>query len=248
MEDSNNGPVRRTPRGQQIKQYVMQKMIQGEWMPDSQVPSEFDLVRQFNCSRMTVHYALRQLRDEGYLVRMPGLGTFVARPSVHLAVFKLTDIAHDLKIAGRTHRLTVIAKLEKRANLKESSEFQIARGERLFQSTILHFADDHPVQLEYRTVNASAVPDYLQQSFLTQTPFALLMQRMPYPEGRMRISAIIPTIEERKFLGMRASLPCIEVDRLTWNRGIVYSHARVLMVEPQALEAKITPPNGGPLT
>ncbi|MCQ4034039.1 GntR family transcriptional regulator, partial [Klebsiella pneumoniae] len=44
------------------------------------IPSEAELVAQFGFSRMTINRALRELTDEGLLVRLQGVGTFVAEP------------------------------------------------------------------------------------------------------------------------------------------------------------------------
>ena len=50
--------------------------------------SEAELVAQFGFSRMTINRALRELTDEGLLVRLQGVGTFVAEPKGQSALLQ----------------------------------------------------------------------------------------------------------------------------------------------------------------
>jgi len=50
----------------------------GRYRSGARLPSEAELVRKFGVSRMTVIKAIRQLQQEGLLVRRPGSGTYAA--------------------------------------------------------------------------------------------------------------------------------------------------------------------------
>ena len=62
----------------QVKRHILDNIGSGKWGASARVPSENDLVRSFGVSRMTANRALRELRDEGVLVRIAGVGSFVA--------------------------------------------------------------------------------------------------------------------------------------------------------------------------
>lgn len=61
-----------------VREHV-RDLVQGA-APGTPAPSERELVSQFGVARMTVRQALDALVSEGLLERMPGRGTFVARP------------------------------------------------------------------------------------------------------------------------------------------------------------------------
>jgi DNA-binding GntR family transcriptional regulator len=63
-----------------VKQMITQQIDNGSWPPHHRVPSESELVSELGFSRMTINRALRELTAEGLLVRMQGVGTFVAEP------------------------------------------------------------------------------------------------------------------------------------------------------------------------
>ena len=62
----------------QVREYV-RNLVTGS-APGSPAPSERELVQHFGVARMTVRQAMDALVVEGLLERIPGRGTFVARP------------------------------------------------------------------------------------------------------------------------------------------------------------------------
>ena len=89
------------PFYEKVKQAISEKIHSGVWRPHDRIPSEAELVAQFGFSRMTINRALRELTDEGRLVRLQGVGTFVAEPKGQSALFEVRSIAEE--ITSRHH-------------------------------------------------------------------------------------------------------------------------------------------------
>jgi GntR family transcriptional regulator len=70
------------PLHQQLKAAIEDRILSGEWLPGTQVPSERELCEQYQISRITVRQALSALVTEGRLIRTQGRGTFVAWPRI----------------------------------------------------------------------------------------------------------------------------------------------------------------------
>ena len=66
--------------------------------------SSIETVNRPGVSRMTINRALRELTIEGALVRMQGVGTFVAEPKGHAALFEIHNIAEEIEARGHEHR------------------------------------------------------------------------------------------------------------------------------------------------
>lgn len=62
----------------QLRETLSAAIRAGHWRPGSQLPPERELVRLTSFSLGTVQRALRELADEGILVRTHGSGTYVA--------------------------------------------------------------------------------------------------------------------------------------------------------------------------
>ncbi|MGL4691386.1 MAG: GntR family transcriptional regulator, partial [Stenotrophomonas maltophilia] len=75
----------------QLKQMIAQQIRSGTWPAHYRVPSESELVQELGYSRMTINRALRELTAEGLLVRMQGVGTFVAQPKTRSALFSVNN-------------------------------------------------------------------------------------------------------------------------------------------------------------
>lgn len=61
-----------------IKRILKNRIEDGELPEGARVPSEMELARQYNVSRNPTRQALRDLELDGYIVRSPGRGSFVA--------------------------------------------------------------------------------------------------------------------------------------------------------------------------
>ncbi|MGS0753285.1 GntR family transcriptional regulator [Roseateles sp. GG27B] len=68
-----------TPQYLKVKNHLREGIAAGRWVAGDLLPSEAELVLLFGVSRMTVSRALRELTQDGLIVRLQGVGTFVAQ-------------------------------------------------------------------------------------------------------------------------------------------------------------------------
>ncbi len=61
----------------QIYSIIREKIEGGEWPAGTQIPTEDDLCKSYDVSKVTVREAVQELVREGYLRRQQGKGTFV---------------------------------------------------------------------------------------------------------------------------------------------------------------------------
>jgi GntR family transcriptional regulator of arabinose operon len=64
------------PKYLQLKEITKQYLKNEEYKPDQKIPSENELVEQFQISRNTVRQALQELVREGFIYKKQGLGSF----------------------------------------------------------------------------------------------------------------------------------------------------------------------------
>lgn len=61
----------------QLAEKIKKDILAGDFKPGQQIPIEDELVKLFGMSRNTVRQAVKILVNDGYLVKIPGNGTFV---------------------------------------------------------------------------------------------------------------------------------------------------------------------------
>ena len=152
---------------------ITERIDSGEWQPRHRIPSESELVRDLGVSRMTINRALRELTMDGRLIRVQGVGTFVAEPKPISALFEVRNIADEIASRGHHHSAQVLTLRKEKANADIAQSLGMRNGDVVFHSVLVHAEDDMPVQIEDRFVVPASAPDYLAQDFATQTPYVL---------------------------------------------------------------------------
>lgn len=216
------------PLYQQVKDYIVGRILAGDWPEGARVPSEHELTREQEVSRMTVHRALRELTAEGWLERVQGAGTYVAPPKPQSEVLAIRNIAEEIRARGHEHSADLCLLRRERARALEAKLLGLERGEFLFHSLIVHRENGLPVQLEDRYVNPAAAPDYLSQDFTAITPHQYLQDTAPLSEAEHVVMAVMPSPEERKLLAMQPGEACLLLRRQTWSAGVPVTWARLL--------------------
>ncbi|MGO9992826.1 MAG: histidine utilization repressor [Steroidobacteraceae bacterium] len=210
-----------------VKRHILDNIGSGKWATSTRVPSENDIVKSFGVSRMTANRALRELRDEGVLVRIAGVGSFVADRHAHAHPLEIRSIADEIRERGHAHRAEIISLERMRAVAELSEDFGIAPRSELYCSVLVHFENDRPVQLEDRYVLPKLAPDYLKIDFSKTTPYDYLTKVAPLEEAEHVLRAVMPDDRTRKLLAMKRDEPCLLMIRRTWTAGQIASVARL---------------------
>ncbi|MDF2784851.1 MAG: histidine utilization repressor [Pantoea eucrina] len=216
------------PIYQRVKQAIISQIRAGEWKARQRVPSESELVSELGVSRMTINRALRELTAEGYLLRMQGVGTFVAEMKGYTAMLEVHNIADEIAQRGHQHRCQILTLAQGRADPEQAALLGMRTGQPLFHSLMVHYENDLPVQLEDRLVNPQMAPDYLQQDYHSVTPYTYLMRVAPLTAGEHIVEAVLPDLRQRRHLALEEHEPCLLIRRQTWSDSKIVTYARLL--------------------
>jgi GntR family transcriptional regulator, arabinose operon transcriptional repressor len=76
-----DGSTKRTPLYSQVRDYVLDQIRTGKWREGRRLPSENQLCKQFDVSRITIRSAMAKLVEEGIVYRVQGRGTYIGKYS-----------------------------------------------------------------------------------------------------------------------------------------------------------------------
>lgn len=134
----------------QIKESIEEGIHSGKYPIGSKLPSENDLCKMFNVSRITIRKALDILENKGMIYSIHGKGTFVKTNVIDSNLKKISSFGATLKNMGYSG-FTKILKYEER----DTNEFErLLHGDewkRASYLSLIGYSMDEPVVL-YRSV------------------------------------------------------------------------------------------------
>lgn len=217
-----------SPLFQQVKNYIIERIDSGSWQEEARIASENQIAKALKISRSTVTRALRELTAEGYLVRLQGVGTFVAPKKPHFTLLEIRSISDEIILAGGTHSCDVRLLTQEATSPQLSKVMGLPVGSPVFHSIIVHKNNGVPLQLADRYVNPNMAPAYLDQDYTTTTPSQYLFKMGPLTEAEHEIEAVAPDRKTRELLEMDDGEPCLVIHRRTWSNNLVATKATLI--------------------
>ena len=90
-----------TPIYQKIESDIKTKIDKNELKSGDLVPSENQLTKLYDVSRMTVRQALNNLVTDGYLYKHKGKGTFVSQRKIEKNIHGVRGFTEEMEDVGR---------------------------------------------------------------------------------------------------------------------------------------------------
>ncbi len=214
------------PQYRRLKAYITEAILAGELKPGQRIPSELELVKRFEVSRMTATRALKELEQDGVIARVQGVGSFVSVRKTEQAMFEINNISDSVRRGGQAYHCQVI-RLGEGREAAILALMGLSPGGVYARSALLHHADGVPVQFEDRYANLAFAPDYLSQDFTRVTPYDHLMSLGPLQAAEQVFEAARPDAEMARLLKVKPAEPCILLRRRTWSLNLVASVALI---------------------
>lgn len=173
----------------QIASEIEERIASGAMAQETQLPNEKELARQYRVSLVTVRSAMRVLFDKRLIVRYPGRGTFVAKPSSRN--FWSIASLDDLISTGRESTLRLLAREE-----VHPPDFVLER---------LNLSPGATVSL-VRTVRETGGHPFMLTEQYQPPDIASRMRKSDFTSKEARGKIVIKIVEERcglKVVGVR---------------------------------------------
>src|SRR5262249_30601884 len=135
-----------------LQEILHQQIASGRFSVGDPLPSEGDLCRMFDVSRIVVRQALEVLEDDGEIVRMQGKGTFVAEPKLDLAAGGLVRALTSAK-----RGVYDVETLDANYTAVEASVAELLGASEVLRIDWLLRLRDHPTAIAYSFLRPGAV-------------------------------------------------------------------------------------------
>lgn len=142
----------------QIKDSIKADIISGKYKPGDLLPTENDMIKEFNASRTTVRNALANLEKEGYVWRRQGKGSVVKDFKSAQNLNYLSSLTESLEERGIKITTGILSISEVFPPAKVKEELDIPDGEKVYWLQRTRIADGIPVAFVNNYILKSITP------------------------------------------------------------------------------------------
>ncbi|MDA8214306.1 MAG: GntR family transcriptional regulator [Nitrospiraceae bacterium] len=198
----------------QLTRIFLEEINSGRWKLEQQIPTEEDLCKKYNVSKITVRQAINNLVSDGYLIKIQGKGTFVASalPVVGLAMkTRLTEEMFGKEVSVEREILFRVI----REPQPEAKEYLKTEDE-IYYILSRRVVSGEPVYIEESYIPYRMLPEIEKLDIARNSLYSILQEK-----GAKKIFKVIQTIEIAqvkeylaKNLNMKEGAPVLVVHRL----------------------------------
>jgi GntR family transcriptional regulator len=132
----------------QIQEYLAEMILSGELPPETKLPSERELSKQLDISRMTVRRAITELVNEGMLNRRHGSGTYVSRPKITYNARELLNYIDAMQSRGIATGSQLLEFGQIPASRRLAERLAMDIGQPIYRVMVMRLANRIPFVLE----------------------------------------------------------------------------------------------------
>lgn len=229
----------KSPRYIQVYSTVRDWIYQGSYKPGSRLPTEEELCRLFDVSRITTRKAVDMLVDEQLVLRQPGRGTFVVEDLADAPVIgEMDQLLRKVERLGKTSRVAQAEVTEMEADPETAHDLDLPPGARVQRASHVRLTDKHPIGYVITYIPASLKVRF-DLSELNESPMLNLLERkgVDIASADQVISATLADARLASLLSTTVGAPLVHirlvvfdsqrqpVERLVaWYRGDYYHH------------------------
>ncbi len=198
------------PMYRQLSNIIRTNVENGVYEVNQKIPTEMELSKKYNVSRVTVRKALEELVEDGILLRKQGKGTFISEKKTTNANYPQTSFADACLLSGKKPATRLLSYSMEVPTKKIADFFEIEQTEMVIKIRRIRMADGEPIILEV---------DYFPESFafladeaLTDSIALILNRNNIYPiHGETVTTICYASEEESRVLNVDVEQPLLYI-------------------------------------
>jgi GntR family transcriptional regulator len=209
----------------QLKNLIIEKIENGEYAPDSKIPSEQELCEIYNISRPTVRQAVTELANNGYLYKEKGKGTFVSKPKTSIDIKVYTGFTDSILDNELTHeRELVLSDIISVNNYKRLAEvFKLGYNQIIDFAQISFITSHNNEVLSFNTsyIPLSLFPNIIEDVKNRKPSYDILRGKYPLlpTNTKSTLEVIYSDQKDSQFLMVQSGLPLIRIENIIYSKS-----------------------------
>lgn len=211
------------PLHRQISDWLKQEIESGALTSDEKLPSENELSKKFDVSRVTVRRALQTLENEQLIYRCQGLGSFVTDQRTHQSFSILNDFTEELEGSGMeaSSKLISFEQVDISEQKDLLSYLDIKNKKIAVQLERVRMGDGEPIAYDI-TWMPIFYGQLIEGYNLEETTIFKILEDefdIPIQKGCYRIEAAMADDKLAKHLNIDPQTPLLLMNRISYTIG-----------------------------
>lgn len=205
------------PKFKQISAEIEKKIRDGLYVSAQKLPSEYDLAKEYNCSRLTIRKAIDDLIRKNILVKRHGKGSYVmSQAKIQSGRAGLQGFTEAAKAYGKKSQTEVISFEEVVHPAEKIREaLQVGKNEAIYELIRRRMLDGEPMTVEKIYLPQAYVQGHTKQDF-EGSLFCLIEKNVEIAYSHQEIEAILVEAEISELLNVPVGQPILQVHSITY--------------------------------
>ncbi|WP_425307457.1 GntR family transcriptional regulator [Ammonicoccus fulvus] len=195
--------------------HLLETQVICDLRPGEAIPSERELVRRLEVSRVTVRHAIEDLVAEGRLEKSHGRGTFVTGPRIESRLH-LMSFSREMRARGLEPQTRVLDACEVPAVVTVAERLGLEAGTPVVRVERLRLADGNPMAHETGFYPAASFPGLLELDLSSLYDIFARHYGKRVTSGEQEIRAEAADTAQANVLGIPRRAPLLVQERVTF--------------------------------
>ena len=211
-------PMSSVPMHTQIREIIRRRVLDGTYAPHSQMPSESQMMEAFSVSRITIRQALGDLQKEGLIFKVPGKGSFVAKPKAFQNLSRLQGFGEAMGPSGYETFSQVLSTRRMAAGELVARRLALKPGEPVLEIQRLRYLNREPISVDVSYFPLALGERLAQEDLATRDIFVILENDfgLHLTHADVQIEAISADEFLARQLRIAEASPLLRIERLTY--------------------------------
>jgi GntR family transcriptional regulator len=211
----------RLPLYAQVEDVLVARISSGALPTGTQLPSEEELIREFDVSRTTIRTTIQNLVRQGLVEIRRGRGTFVASPKIVQELTELTGFVEDMKVLGRIPTARVLSRELVPADPSVAEKLTIPPGTTVVQIRRVRLSDGLPLSFDETYLPEDLGRRVMTDDLAKEPIFTLLEERYDTPlvEAEYVLEAATADPAVAAALEISIGSPIFLIERTSYTSG-----------------------------
>ncbi|BDR57180.1 GntR family transcriptional regulator [Xylocopilactobacillus apis] len=196
---------------------IRKKIETNSWQVGQKLPSERELAKVYNVSRMTLRQAIQFLVRNGLLIRRVGAGTFVASKKIQEKMEGVTGFSELIRAQGKVPSLKTVSFVEGIPNDTEKQILNLSAKEKIVRIERIRFGDKSPICFEIAAVPMSFI-DGSKKEEVTNSLYSTIKKNSGCQIGRAEqtVTAVLSNEKISRYLEIPRASAILKLQQVSY--------------------------------